>query len=331
MDMIDAIRAGNTRAVARAISLIENHNKERVSLLSGLNFATGRALILGVTGPPGAGKSTLVDRLITRERRLGRKVAVIAVDPSSPFTGGALLGDRLRMQEHAEDPGVFIRSMATRGCLGGVARATGDAVKVFDAAGYETVIIETVGVGQAEIEVVGLSDIVLLVLVPGAGDEIQIMKAGIMEIGDIFVINKCDRDGADKLKAQIDYMLSLRGDNAPELPVLMTCAVGDVGIDELHEAAHTCCRGMDKNGMKTHRRRARIKQELKSILGEKLGAFVESRLDFEAHADEWVNLVYNRKIDPYALVNERLAAIVGADTSTESRFNLQGGKTGGAA
>jgi len=250
MEMIDAVCAGNIRAVGRAISLIENHACEKEPLLSGINCATGRALILGVTGPPGTGKSTLVDRLITRERDRNRKVAVIAVDPSSPFSGGALLGDRIRMQEHAADPGVFIRSMATRGCLGGVARATGDAVKVFDAAGYETVIIETVGVGQAEIEIVSLSDIVLLVLVPGTGDEIQIMKAGIMEIGDIFVVNKCDRDGADKLKAQIDYMLSLRGDNAPEVPVIMTCATRDEGIDELHEAAHTCCRGMDLKGGK---------------------------------------------------------------------------------
>jgi LAO/AO transport system kinase len=278
-----------------------------------LNNATGKALILGVTGPPGAGKSTLVDGLITRERRDGRKVAVVAVDPSSPFTGGALLGDRLRMQQHASDPDVFIRSMATRGTLGGVARATGDAVKVFDAAGYDTVIIETVGVGQAEIEVVSLSDMVLLVLVPGTGDEIQIMKAGVMEIGDIFVVNKSDREGADRLKAQIEYALSLRGDNAPELPVIQTCATKDQGIDELHEAAHTCCRGMDKSGMKARRRRERIEHELKAILGERIGTFLERELDFKAHADEWVDMVYRKEIDPYALVNQRLARIIGED------------------
>jgi LAO/AO transport system kinase len=324
MDMIDAICEGNTRAVARAISLIENHASERERLMSGLSCATGRALILGVTGPPGAGKSTLVDRLIRRERDRDRRVAVIAVDPSSPFSGGALLGDRLRMQEHAADPRVFIRSMATRGCLGGVARATGDAVKVFDAAGFETVIIETVGVGQAEIGIVRLSDIVLLILVPGMGDEIQVMKAGIMEIGDIFVINKSDRDGADRLKAQIDYMLSLRDDDAPKVPVLMTCATMDEGIDELHDAAHTCCRGMDRSGVKTRRRKQRIEQELRSILMERLGDLLESRLGFEEHAHEWVDLVYRKEVDPYALVNERLADIMDAGASAERRLDLQG-------
>ena len=322
MDMIDAICAGKTRAVARAISLIENQTSEREPLLAGLNRATGSALILGVTGPPGAGKSTLVDGLITRERKNARRVAVIAVDPSSPFTGGALLGDRLRMQKHAADPGVFIRSMATRGCLGGVARATGDAVKVFDAAGFETVIIETVGVGQAEVEVVGLSDIVLLVLVPGSGDDIQIMKAGIMEIGDIFVVNKSDREGADKLKAQIEYMLSLRGSHAPEIPVLQTCAVRDEGVDELHEAARGLGRGMDRNGMKTRRRKERIERELRSILEDRLDDFLESKLDFGAHAEEWVELVYSKKIDPYALIDERLSDIISL---------TRVGRTGGAA
>jgi LAO/AO transport system kinase len=217
------------------------------------------------------------------------------------------------MQKHAADPGVFIRSMATRGCLGGVARATGDAVKVFDAAGFETVIIETVGVGQAEVEVVGLSDIVLLVLVPGSGDDIQIMKAGIMEIGDIFVINKSDREGADKLKAQIEYMLSLRREHAPEIPVLQTCSVRDEGVDELHEAAHSLGRGMDRNGMKTRRRKERIERELRSILGERLDDFLESKLDFDAHAEEWIELVYSKEIDPYALVDERLADIIDVD------------------
>jgi LAO/AO transport system kinase len=276
--------------------------------------------------------------MITCERKDGRRVAVIAVDPSSPFTGGALLGDRLRMQEHASDPGVFIRSMATRGTLGGVARATGDAVKVFDAAGYDTVIIETVGVGQAEVEVVGLSDIVILVLVPGTGDDIQIMKAGIMEIGDIFVINKCDRDDADRLEAQIKYALSLRGEDAPELPVLKTCALRDEGIDGLHDAVHRCCRGMDKNGMKTRRRRERIARELRAILSARIGTLVESRLNFDTHADEWVDMVYRKKIDPYALVNQRLADIIGEDAAEMQRkrvgrnsVSLRGGKSGGAA
>lgn len=193
---------------------------------------------MGITGPPGAGKSTLADRLIQKEREAGKRVAVVAVDPSSPFTGGSLLGDRLRMQTHATDPGVFIRSMASRGHLGGISTAAFDAVKIFDAAGYDTVIVETIGVGQTEIEIIELSDIVMLVLVPGMGDEIQAMKAGVMEIGDIFVINKSDRDGAERLKAEVEYVLMLKEqkDRAEMADICMTSARDNTGITELYTA-----------------------------------------------------------------------------------------------
>ena len=205
------VLAGELRAVARAISLVENRDPQATSLVDRLYPHTGRAVLIGVTGSPGSGKSTLVDRLIAREREAGRTVAVIAVDPSSPFTGGAILGDRLRMQDHAADPGVFIRSMASRGSLGGLTAAAGDAVRVLDAAGYDTVLIETIGVGQTEIDVVELADLVLLVFMPGAGDEIQALKAGVMEIGDIYVINKDDLPGAKKLRLEVEYVLSLGG------------------------------------------------------------------------------------------------------------------------
>ncbi|RKY55834.1 MAG: methylmalonyl Co-A mutase-associated GTPase MeaB, partial [Candidatus Neomarinimicrobiota bacterium] len=222
------------RAIARSISLIENNMdpEGKETLIDYLHPHCGNAVVWGITGPPGAGKSSLLDRFIEIIRNNGKTVAVIAVDPSSPFSGGAILGDRLRMQKHATDDGVFIRSMASRGHLGGVAGATADAIKIFDAAGFDYIVIETIGVGQTEIEVVELADIVLLVLVPGLGDEIQAMKAGVMEIGDIFIINKKDIDGADRLRAEVEYVLSLKESNNTGFshPISMSSATLNEGI-----------------------------------------------------------------------------------------------------
>ena len=207
--LADSILSGDARAIARGISLVENGGDDGPALVRELFARTGRAFLVGVTGAPGAGKSTLVDGLISRWRKSGSSVGVIAVDPTSPFSGGAMLGDRVRMQTHAQDAGVFIRSMATRGHLGGLARATADAALVLDAAGKDFVAIETVGVGQDEVEVARTADVSVVVLVPGMGDDVQALKAGVMEIADIFVVNKADRDGADRTVAEIESLLSL--------------------------------------------------------------------------------------------------------------------------
>ena len=234
----DRVLAGDPRAVARAISLVEDRSVDGRELMRRIYSHAGHAYLVGVTGPPGAGKSTLVNGLIAELRKTDRTVGVIAVDPSSPFTGGAILGDRLRMGAHARDPGVFIRSMATRGRLGGLARATSDAAVVLDAAGTDVVVIETVGVGQDEVDVVRTADVSVVTLVPGAGDDVQAIKAGIMEIADIFVVNKADREGADRLAEAITASLSLQEFAAGEWrpPVLKTDSSRGVGIGELWSA-----------------------------------------------------------------------------------------------
>lgn len=203
----ERVRSGDIRATARLISLIEREDPSRLAVLKALHAYGGRAHVVGITGPPGAGKSTLTDKIIGVLRQRGRKVAVLAVDPSSPFTGGAILGDRIRMQRHATDEGVYIRSLATRGHLGGLSRAAGEAVRVLDAAGYDDIIIETVGVGQSEVDIVRIADTVVLVSVPGLGDDIQAIKAGVMEIGDVFCVNKADKDGAERVIREIRVML----------------------------------------------------------------------------------------------------------------------------
>jgi len=233
----ELVRAGDVRAISRAITAIENHHAEAEELLRRLFASTGRAYLTGMTGAPGTGKSTLVDRLAAYYRKHDEQVGVIAVDPTSPYTGGAILGDRIRMQSHASDAGMFIRSMATRGFMGGLARATAEVALLLDAAGKQEVLIETVGVGQDEIDIVRLADCVLVVLVPGMGDDIQNMKAGLMEIGDIFVLNKADREGADRLEQQLLAMLSLvmpREGWHP--PVVRTVASENKGIDVLRRA-----------------------------------------------------------------------------------------------
>ena len=270
MQLVDRLLEGDVRAVARAVSLVEQGSGEAAGILAAVYRHTGRASVIGVTGAPGSGKSTLVDRLIAAHRADGARVAVVAVDPSSAFSGGAILGDRVRMQGHATDPAVFIRSMATRGQLGGLARATNDAIDLLDAAGYDPVIVETVGVGQDEVDIVRTADAVAVVLVPGMGDDIQAIKAGILEIADLFVINKADRDGADRLHADLESMLSLAAESdRPRPSIHRTVAVTDEGVGELLQAIRDFLRNTDS--LRREKRRAdRAESRFLALLEEQL-------------------------------------------------------------
>lgn len=294
MDLAERVLAGDSRAVARAISVVEREDAESASLIGRLFARTGRALVVGLTGAPGVGKSTLVDRLTTVFRRERLRVGILAVDPTSPFSGGAILGDRIRMQGHAADAGVFVRSMATRGQLGGLARATDDARVVLDAAGIDVVLIETVGVGQGEIEVSRTADVAVVVLAPGSGDDVQAIKAGIMEIADVFVVNKADRDGADRAVADIEGMLSLqeRGTDGWRPPVVKCCAASGDGV----EALVTAVRGFVERGLVAQdRARRRARTRLESIL---VGRLVE-RIGAERGLDDAIEAIVSREVDPY--------------------------------
>jgi LAO/AO transport system kinase len=304
----DQIRAGDVRAISRAITAIEDHDPQSEELLKRIFPSTGRAYVIGVTGAPGTGKSTLVDRLAAHYRRLGDPVGIIAVDPSSSYSGGAILGDRIRMQGHASDEGIFIRSMATRGFLGGLARATGDVALVLDAAGKQYVMVETVGVGQDEVDIVRLADCTLVLLVPGLGDSVQSMKAGLMEIADIFVLNKSDREGADRLDAEVAAMLQIVPERNGWKPhVARTVATENKGVEELAAEIAGFRERTQQDAGRQAKRVEHWKRRLLALAEEQFLQRAVPGTQGEAALDALAREVADRRKDPYTAVRELLS------------------------
>jgi LAO/AO transport system kinase len=305
-DLVRGIRERRPRALGRAISLIENKEPGRRRLIGEIYAETGRSRVLGITGPPGAGKSTLVDRLTRCIRKGGETVGILAIDPTSPFSGGAILGDRIRMQNLYTDPGVFIRSMATRGAMGGLTPATHDAVDVLDAAGFDWVLVETVGVGQDEVDVVRSVETVLVVTVPGMGDDIQAIKAGIMEIADVFVINKADRDGTERTFRDLQLMISM-GEGPSRLPpILKTVASRGEGIEEVLDAVREHRQWLRESGEVITRRRRHLRLRVETILKEQILASADELVGIEQAIEE----ALGQSLDPYGVSDALFEGIV---------------------
>ncbi|KOG60431.1 transporter [Streptomyces griseoflavus] len=316
-ELVEQARQGRPRAVARLISLVEGASPQLREVMAALAPLAGNAYVVGLTGSPGVGKSTSTSALVTAYRRAGKRVGVLAVDPSSPFSGGALLGDRVRMSEHASDPGVYIRSMATRGHLGGLAWAAPQAIRVLDAAGCDVILVETVGVGQSEVDIASQADTTVVLLAPGMGDGIQAAKAGILEIGDVYAVNKADRDGADATARELNHMLGLGEARAPgdwRPPIVKTVAARAQGTDELVEALEKHRAWSEERGVLTERRRARAAREVETIavtqLRERIG---------DLRGDRRLSVLAERitagELDPYAAADELIAGLTGEETA----------------
>lgn len=309
MQLVESLLQGNRRALARVITLVENDEPQKVNILQTLYPHTGKAYVIGITGSPGAGKSSLVDQLLKEARRENLSVGVIAVDPTSPFTGGAILGDRIRMQEHALDPGVFIRSMGSRGSLGGLSRSTRETIQVLDAFGKDLVMVETVGVGQSEVDIVKAADTTLVVLTPAAGDSVQTIKAGIMEIADLFVINKADLPGVERTFAEVNAMLDLKQEQPWRPPVIKTvCPLGH-GLPELWESIAAHRRYLSESNRLHEERQVRVRLELAGEVEHLVKSKVWKKIKDQVSLEELVQQIADRRQDPYSAARELLNLI----------------------